>query len=123
MKWACAEFAGPDDQRFVQQATGREIGKQGGDWLIDFAGLAERAFVGVVVVVPIFRIAAAGDDLHEPHATLHQPPGDQAARAEIARDFIIQTIHLVRFDRFLADINRLGRRRLHPKSEFVTGDA
>ena len=38
--------------------------------------------VGVPVVVVV---GAAGIDLDEPHAALDQPPGQQAARAEVAR--------------------------------------
>ena len=93
-----AEFAGPDDERFIQAGRGLARScKQSRDRLIGFARLAERAFVGVVVVVPIFRVAAAGDDLHETNAAFHQPPGDQAAGAEIAGHFLIHAVHLVRF--------------------------
>ena len=91
-----AELAGPDDQRLVEQAAGLEILQQRGDRLVDLARLAQRAGVRVVVVVPVLAVAAAGDDLHETHAALDQPAGDQAARAEVARDVVVEAVELSR---------------------------
>ena len=46
----------------------------------------------VVVVVPVLRVAAAGDELHEPDAAFDQPPRDQAAGAEVARDVVVEAV-------------------------------
>ena len=97
--------------------------QQRGDRLVDFARLAHGAFVGVVVVVPVLGVAAAGDDLHEAHAALDQPARDQAARAEAARDLLVQAVELPRGLGLLRDVDRLGRGGLHAIGQLVGGDA
>ena len=81
-----AEFAAPDDERFIEQAALLEVFQQGGDWLVGRAGMVrvigDEVAVGVPVVV---AVSAAGVELHEAHAALHEPAGEQAARAEVAR--------------------------------------
>ena len=39
--------------------------------------------------------------LHKPNALLDQPPSNQALCAKLARMFLVESIHLVRVNRFL----------------------
>jgi len=56
-----AELARPHHERFVELPARLEILEQRCDRLVYFPGLAERAFVGVVVMVPVFAVTAAGN--------------------------------------------------------------
>ena len=118
-----AELARPHDERFLELTARREILEQRRDRLVDFPRLAQRAFVGVVVVIPILAVAAAGDDLHETHATLGEPARDEAARAEVTRLFIVDAVEFPRLGGFAHDVGGLGRGRLHAKRQLVGGDA
>jgi hypothetical protein len=75
--------------------------------------------------VPIFLlVAAARIKLHEAHAPLDQPPGNQALPAKIRRAIrqfvvrrprLIEAIHLNRLGRLGRKIEGLGRCRLKLK--------
>ena len=43
---------------------------------IDFSSLANRARVGIIVMIPILAVTASRDHLHEAHAALHQSPSN-----------------------------------------------
>ena len=61
--------------------------EQAGDRLVGLAGEAARGCLSmfdVAVPAPLV-LHAAGVDLHEPHAALDQPPGDQALLGEVAQ--------------------------------------
>src|SRR4051794_28687356 len=64
----------------------------------------------------------AGEELHEANASLDQPPGNQAARAVLARQRVVEAVELLGRLALAADIQRLLRRRLHAGGEFVTRD-
>ena len=70
-----AELAAPDHQRLVQQPALLQIGQQGGDRLVALPG--QPAMVDFEVVVAVPGLALAVPELHEAHAPLDQPPGDQ----------------------------------------------
>ena len=53
----------------------------------------------VLVGVPVAAreaVVGAAPDLHEPHAALQQPPGDQAVAAEVRGDRLVQAVELLR---------------------------
>ena len=83
-------------------------------WLVD------EVAVGVPVVVVV---AAAGVDLHESHAALDQPAGQQAARAEVAGLVAVEAVQVARRLRFLAQIDGFRRVGLHLVRQLVGGDA
>ena len=62
-------------------------------------------------------------NLHEAHAALDQPPGDQAARAAVLRRGLVEAVQPVRRGRFLRDVERLLGGGLHPGGQLVAGDA
>ena len=63
-----AELAAPDDQRAVEQAAGLEVGEQGGDRLVDGAGVVLMAGLEVGVLVPAVGPHARAEHLDEPHS-------------------------------------------------------
>ena len=67
--------------------------------------------------------ARAHVKLHEPHAALDQPPGQQAIAAVDARFLLVQAVELMRLGRFARQIDGLGRGGLHAIGQFVGGDA
>ena len=80
-----AELAGTDHQRRIQQAALLQVGQQGGDRLVGFAGELPMVAGDVDVAVPAqFVLHAAAINLHEPHAPLDQPPGQQRLPGEVA---------------------------------------
>src|SRR5437868_6597137 len=61
-----AEFAAPDDQRFVQQAAAFQVREQSGDRHVGLAGETGVVGLDVHVAVPAsFVFLAAGINLHE----------------------------------------------------------
>src|SRR5439155_24685903 len=65
----------------------------------------------------------ARDELHESHAALDQPPGDQAAGAEIAGDVVIEAVEAVRVGGLAANVDGLRCGRLHLEGQLVGGNA
>ena len=66
----------------------------------------------VLVRVPVAAreaVVGAAPDLHEPHAALQQPPGDQAVAAEVLGDRLVQAVE------------RLRRRRSRPTRSSTSG--
>ena len=73
----------------------------------------------LVRVPGVFEVPAAGVELHEPHAALDQPPGDQAVAAELVGRLLADAVHVERRCVFLRQVDRLGRLGLHAEGQFV----
>ena len=83
---AAAEFAGPDDERFVEHAALLEVADQAGDRLV--GGPAQRTVRADVAVGVPGAVAAAGvANLDEADALLGKPAGEQQLPAEIVGRF------------------------------------
>ena len=78
-----------------------------------------RVWLPVQVRVRVPSAAAAGIQFDETDAALHQPPRQQAVGAELRRDLVIHAVEFARGLRFLGEVHRFGRRRLHPVRQFV----
>ena len=126
-KWRAAEFAGPDEQRAVEQAAGFEILDERGDGLVDLVRhLAVAFFEGTVVVPGIRSIAAAevvGEraEFDEAHAALDQAPSEQAL-AGVGGFFWLGIVEAVEFLRrlgFAGDVAEVGDGRLHAPGHLV----
>jgi hypothetical protein len=66
-------------------------------------GVLPMVRVDVPVRVPRIGVLvadAAGEDLHEPHAVLHQPPRHQALASVLFGDLVVQAVQLFRRLRF-----------------------
>ena len=74
-----AELAAPDDERVVEQSALLEILHQRGRRGVGVPALLRELREEIAVLVP-----AGVHELHEPHAALEQPPGDQAVVGERA---------------------------------------
>ena len=61
-----------------------QVVEQAGDWLVDLRAMGGSSLGMLVWLSQLFvRPARAAPDLHEAHAALEQPAGDQAVAAEI----------------------------------------
>ena len=74
--------------------------------------------VPVVVIV-----GAAGVDLDETHAALHQPPGQQTLAAEVRRARVVDTVQCQRVPGLPGEVHRLGSVLLHLEGQLVASDA
>ena len=109
-----AELAPPDDQRALQQAALLQVFDQSGNRLVRRARMIAVVLDQIAVGIPVgVVVVAAGVNLHEPHAALDQPASQQASPAEILGALVVQAVELERVGRFLREIDRLGRPRLH----------
>ena len=118
-----AEFAGADHQGRVQQAALLEIGQQCRDRLVGLAGKLAMIAGNVDVAVPAELVFhAAGENLHEPHAALDQPPRQQRLPGEGSAFLAIDAVESFDLGRFLVDVERLGGRRLHAVGQFEVLD-
>ena len=80
--------------------------------------LGQVAVVDLEVVVAVPRLAGAVPDLHEPHAALDQPAGDENLPGLHAG-----AVHVADVLRLAADVERLGRLGLHAEAELERLDA
>ena len=110
-----AELAAPQDQRFIEQATGLEIADERCDRPV---GVLARAMsiLDVGVVVP--RLAVAVEDLDHADAPFDQPPSGQAGLGEVPL-----AVRLADTDRFAADVKGVLGVRLHPIGDLERLDA
>ena len=94
-----AELGRPDHDRVVEQAAGLQVLDQRRGRLVHAAAhvavVAGEVFVAVPVA-PRKAVVGAAPDLHEPHAPLEQPPGDQAVAAEVLGDLLVEPVQLAR---------------------------
>ena len=111
-----AEFAAPDDERFVEQAALLQIDEQCADRLIALLGQVAVLDFEVVVAVP--RLAGAVPQLHEAHAALDQPAGDEQLPGLHAG-----AVHVANVLRLAANVERLGRLGLHAEAELERANA
>src|SRR5690242_4834404 len=76
-----------------------------------------------VPVPPRKTVVRAAPDLHEAHAALQKPAGDQAVAAEVLRDLLVETVEPAHRRRFAGDIEDFRSARLQARCQFVAGDA
>ena len=79
----------------------------------------------IFVAIPVAAretVVRAAPHLHEPHAALQQPPGDQAIAAEIVGHRVVEAVELLRRRRFRRKIEHLRSAQLQPRRQFVRGD-
>ncbi len=110
---SAAKFAAPNDQGVFKHAALLEIGHQGAERLVDFAGALGQAGFNILVMVP-----AAGPDLDEADAAFEQAAGNEhlAALGGVAVKFLDVL-------RLAAEIEGVGGGGLHFEGDFVGFDA
>src|SRR5262245_26377277 len=113
------EFAGPDDQRVFQKAARFEVFQQPGDRLVDFAGVLGVEVVEVAVLIPFVAVRA----LYVAHVAFGQTARQYALPCEILRDWIVQSVKLLRRFGLFFDLKRFRRLGLHAEREFKGMDA
>ena len=110
-----AELAAPDDERRVEQAALLQVGRADRRWAVGLGAKPPWFSGDVGVAVPAQLVLhAAGVDLHEAHAALDQPPGDQALLGEVRRTSGCRGRRAAgRAAGSLFDVERFGRGHLH----------
>lgn len=118
---SASEFAGPDDERFVEKAEFFQIGDQGGDRLIDGFAVFTVTIDEIVVLVPAIAIAAGAGEFNEADAALHKASGEEtlAAKSFGLIEIGLQTIHFFHGVGLAFEVEKLGNRGLHPEGGFV----
>ena len=122
-----AELASPDNERFIEQATLLEVTDQSGDRLIDLLSHISMATFQLAVLVP--RVTTLADlprtrqtgQLNETHTPLCQPASQQALASVLGR-FLnrgIKPVERTSCLGFVADIQELGYRGLHPVGDLI----
>ena len=81
--------------------------EQAGDRLVDLPGVLRVVLLQVAVLVPLVAVR----DLHEPHAALGEPPGQQALPAEVRGRRVVEAVQLERRGRLAGDVLHLAARR------------
>lgn len=121
------EFAGPDDERAVEQAAGFEVLDERGDGPVDLVRHLAVAFFDRAVMVPRIGCIAAAEvvgeraELDEAHATLHESPGEQAL-AGVGGFFRLGIVEAVEFLGCLGlagDVAEVGHGGLHAPGHLV----
>ena len=114
------ELAAPDDQHVVQQSAFLEIRQQPGDRQGRLFADARQRRPETAVRVPALPRRV---ELHEANSALDKPASQQALPTVRVRRLLADSILSQRFRRLLRDVQRVAGRQLHPRREFITGDA
>ncbi len=104
-----AEFATPDDERGIEEAALLEIVNEGGERLVDFAGLGGEASLELLVMIP-----AVVPDLDHADAAFDEAAGDEELLALLGR-----AVGGAGVGRLLVDIEGIERLRLHAERNLV----
>ena len=116
-----AEFAAPDDERFVEQAARFEVLHQRGLAPVHFAThlleIALEIFARSAVAVPVGVI-----ELNKPDSPFDQAAREQAIPGE-RRFARFDAIEIERGLAFAGQVDEFGRARLHPIGHLVGRDA
>ena len=116
-----AELAAPDDERVVEQAALLQVVDQRGAGLVDVAALRRQMLLQVLgraaVVVPVGVV-----ELHEPHAALDQPAGEQAVAGEAGLLAVLDAVQVERRLALAAGVHQLRGAGLHPVRHLVGVD-
>ena len=115
-----ANFSAPVDDRRIQHAALLEILDERRGRLIGTATDVRQRSTNAAMVVP--RLTGK-KQLHETDAPLHQSSRDQTSSAVFASRVVVETVHGLSGFGFLTDVKRVRRSRLHPRGEFVAGNA
>src|SRR5665213_1746795 len=107
-----AKFAGPDDQRAVEQSSGAEVLNQGRAAAIDLAHALGLAGFIVAVRVPVVGPSGVVD-LHEAHAAFDETAGDETLLTKTA------AVEGSRLSAFSRQIDRFRRRGLHAIRQLI----
>jgi len=111
-----AEFAAPEHERTVEQSAPAEIGEEGGERLVPFAGKFTMGFLEAVVVVP--RLAVAAPYLDEAHTAFEKSPRHQELPSVRAA-----TVGLANVFGLTINIEHIDGLRLHPEGQLKSLDA
>src|SRR5262245_35573167 len=117
-----AELAAPDDQRVVEHAAALEVADQGGDGAVHAAALVAQTVGDRFARTGAVEIPAPIVKLHEAHALLQEPPGEQAIVVE-AGGARLSAVHVENLPRLARDVHHLGHGELHAESQLVLDDA
>ena len=116
-----AEFAAPDDERLVEQASLRQVGEQRGDRLVRFQGELRMVPFDVHVSVPTALVLhPSGIDLNEPHASFDHASSDQALARHMVAMRNAEPIQILDMFRFRIQVDRFRSGRLHAKRQLET---
>ena len=117
-----AEFAAPDDQRFIEQPALLEVVEQGGDRLVDLIALVDEALPKVGLRIGAVGVPAPVEELDEAHAALGEAAGEQAV---VGEGFLTGggAVFLVHRCRLLFQIEGIRRVDLHAEGHFILRDA
>src|SRR5207247_9234111 len=85
--------------------------------------MAPREVSTTVPIAPRMSVVRATPDMHEAHATLEQAPPDEAARAEVFRDFLVESVEFLRQDGFAGNIQDFGSAELQFGGKLVRSNA
>ena len=84
--WLAAEFAAPDNERFVEETALFEIAQQGSDRFVNFRAMDAEIFFDAIMGIPVLLlVSAAVINLNETHAALNESARDEALAAERSR--------------------------------------
>ena len=103
------EFAAPDNERAVKEATLFEVSEEGGEGTVDLAGFGGEFFAEVLVVVP-----AVVPDLDNADAALDKAAGDKELFALLG-----VAVGGAGGFRFFTEVECIGGLGLHAESNFV----
>src|SRR5262249_32829207 len=118
------EFAGPNNERLLEQAARFEIGEQARYRLIDGARIVFVTLLQIRMLIPAIAARWGAGQFDEAHTAFNQPSRDQTLSAKDLRlrERGIDSVESLGRVRFALEVHQLRHRRLHPKRGLVVLD-
>src|SRR5439155_17623159 len=114
---SAAEFAAPNDQRFIEKTALFEIENQTLAGLVNVAALERQVTWQVAVMVPL-----AMKQLHDAHPAFNEPPRQQRAGGECAWHSDLGSIEIEHRFGFTRNVGQLWNRSLHAEGHLILRD-
>ena len=117
-----AKLAAPYQEGIVQEASLLEVQQEGGRGPVRFFAALLETDVERFLCTGAVRIPPPVEQLHETHASLHQPPRQQAI-VRIGDRAGLRAVHVMDPLRLFLDVHCFRYGHLHTESHFVLGHA
>ena len=115
------ELSGENEQGRFEEAPLFQVLDEGGDGLINRAGVLFVAVLDVAVLVPAVAVSSAGRQFNETHSAFHHAAGEQTLRGKFAgvAPLFLEAVHAFRGFRLAGQVHGLGYFHLHAIGQLV----
>ena len=121
---ASGQIPPPENQGFIEQATLLQVLDQAANRLVDFRTMLLEVTAQIAVRIPTQHLVpATGVNLDKANAPFDESAGHQTLAPKVHTNRAIDTIHLLGYRGFLANVDRFWSGHLHTIGQLITIDS